>query len=147
MICILAIVMLIANFYLVFTADKCANKERFYATLSPELISRYESIIQERREIYMKGFGVGLMLSAVAMYMCKARKPMHMGCMAGAITLITTYFFYIIHPKSDYMILHLNHEKQRNAWLNIYRDMQYKYHIGLVLGILSVMIGGYSICC
>jgi len=37
-------------------------------------------------------------------------------------------------------VLHLNDKKQIQEWLNIYRTMQVKFHIGFVLGILAVMI-------
>ena len=66
--------------------------------------------------------------------------------MVGAITLATNYFYYILHPKSDYMILHLEEESQRLIWLKVYRNMQVKYHIGLVLGIIASMFLAKSIC-
>lgn len=143
--CAVAVVLIVANIYLTLTADH--SKDKFYRTLSHELRSRYEAIIQERKLIYMKGFGLGMILSAVAISVCGARKPVQMGCLAGAITLASTYLFYIIHPKSDYMVLYLNKVEQRTAWLKIYRSMQLKYHIGLVLGIGAAMALGYSVCC
>lgn len=143
--CAVAVVLIVANIYLTLTADH--SKDKFYRTLSHELRSRYEAIIQERKLIYMKGFGLGMILSAVAISACGARKPVQMGCLAGAITLASTYLFYIIHPKSDYMVLYLNKVEQRTAWLKIYRSMQLKYHIGLVLGIGAAMALGYSVCC
>ena len=145
--CAVAVVLIVANIYLTLTADHSKDKEKFYRTLSHELRSRYEAIIQERKLIYMKGFGLGMILSAVAISVCGARKPVQMGCLAGAITLASTYLFYIIHPKSDYMVLYLNKVEQRTAWLKIYRSMQLKYHIGLVLGIGAAMALGYSVCC
>jgi len=143
--CAVAVVLIVANIYLTLTADH--SKDNFYRTLGPELQTRYEAIIQERKLIYMKGSGLGLILSAIAISACGARKPVQMGCLAGAITLASTYLFYIIHPKSDYMVLYLNKVEQRTAWLNIYRNMQLKYHIGLVLGIGAAMALGYSVCC
>ena len=52
----------------------------------------------------------------------------------------------MLKPKTDYMVLHLDKEDQRQAWLNIYRGMQVKYHIGLVLGILAAMFMARSTC-
>ncbi len=145
--CAVAVVLIVANVYLTLTADHSKDKDNFYRTLGPELQARYETIIQERKLIYMKGSGLGLILSAIAIFACGARKPVQMGCLAGAITLATTYLFYIIHPKTDYMVLHLDKAAQRAAWLDIYRSMQLKYHIGLVLGIGAAMALGYSVCC
>ena len=67
-------------------------------------------------------------------------------CVVGAITFITHYFYYILSPKSDWMILHLK-ENQMNDWLNVYKTMQYKYHTGFVIGIISVMILSNSFKC
>ena len=36
------------------------------------------------------------------------------------------------------MILYLDGRKEREGWLKIYRKMQVKYHVGLVLGLLSI---------
>ena len=67
-------------------------------------------------------------------------------CIVGAITLLCNYLFYIIHPKSDYMVLHLDSKGQREAWLDIYRHMQLKYHMGLVFGIIAAMLFAKSVC-
>ena len=144
--CIIAIVLFIANIYVMITCGESNEKEAFYKTLNPSLKKRYENIIEERKSIYFKGFGLGIILSAIVILSCNTRKPVHMACLAGAITFSITYLFYIIHPKSDYMILHLTTEKERSAWLDIYRSMQLKYHMGLVIGIAAAMAGGYSIC-
>ena len=64
--------------------------------------------------------------------------------MVGAITFTTNYLYYILSPKTTYMIQHLEYQKQIDEWLKIYRTMQVKYHIGLVLGICAIMIFGYA---
>ena len=63
-----------------------------------------------------------------------------MVCVVGAVTLTVNYFYYMLAPKSDYMVLHLNERKQREEWQKIYRYMQVKYHVGLVLGIVAAML-------
>ena len=79
--CAVAVVLIVANIYLTLTADH--SKDKFYRTLSHELRSRYEAIIQERKLIYMKGFGLGMILSAVAISACGARKPVQMAVWPG----------------------------------------------------------------
>ena len=68
-------------------------------------------------------------------------------CMVGAITLTTNYLYYILAPKTTYMIQHLDNREQNEAWLHIYRTMQVKYHTGLVLGIVAIMIFAYAFRC
>ena len=48
----------------------------------------------------------------------------------------------MLSKKSDYMIQHLDNEGQRIAWLNIYKEMQYRCKMGFVLGIVSFMLYG-----
>lgn len=149
--CYIAIVFLVANIYVSFTADKTDRKDRLYKTLSPEGIKQYENIVRERRDIYLKGYIFGLIISILFLYGVQGIRKTSMIntgliCIVGAITLICNYLFYIIHPKSDYMVLHLNTKAQRQAWLDIYRHMQFKYHSGLVFGIIAAMLFAKSVC-
>lgn len=67
-------------------------------------------------------------------------------CIVGAITFLTHYFYYMLSPKSDWMILHLK-EDQMKDWLYVYRNMQYNYHLSFVVGIIATMILAYSFKC
>jgi len=67
-------------------------------------------------------------------------------CMVASITFVTNYLFYILYPKTDYMLLHLNDKTQIQGWLNIYKKMQFKFHLGFVLGIVAVIIYSYGFC-
>ena len=67
-------------------------------------------------------------------------------CMVASITFVTNYLFYILYPKTDYMLLHLNDKTQIQGWLNIYKKMQFKFHLGFVLGIIAVIVYAYGFC-
>ena len=69
----------------------------------------------------------------------------NIGMMVG-VTLLTNYFYYMLSPKSDLMVTHLDEEEQRLAWQKIYKTMQFNYHIGLVLGIIASGFFGASVC-
>jgi hypothetical protein len=144
---------LIANLYVTFTADKIKQKDDFYNTLSQDKIERYESIINERRTIYLKGYGLGLILAFISLFLYEKfgwndkKKGLNKVCFIGGITLLVNYFYYMLSPKTDYMILHLNKENQRKEWLKINKTMQFKYHIGLLLGIIASMVLAYAVKC
>ena len=149
--CFVAIAFFIADIYMALTADKSNYKDAFIQTLDSEQKIKYENIIKERRNIYFKGYGVGLVLSIIFLIMTdKLRKSNLISagiiCSVGGITLLTCYLFYIIHPKSDYMILGLSKPEQREKWLDIYRHMQLKYHMGLALGVIAAMFMAKSTC-
>ena len=127
-------------------------KLRFYKLLDNDQKNTYKKIIDERKSIYFRGYGIGLILSFIFIFIYKyilrpSKKSLSIWflvCLTGAITFTTNYLFYILAPKSTYMINHLKNKKQITAWQNIYRTMQVKYHTGLVLGILAIMIFAYA---
>ena len=162
--CSIAILFLIANLYTMLSVD-CTDvdnmkendnnsiKALFYKLLNNDQKNTYKNIIDERKSIYFKGYGIGLVLSFILIFVYKYllhssdKKKMSIWmivCMTGAITFTTNYLFYILSPKTTYMVQHLENQEQINAWLNIYRTMQVKYHIGLVLGIAAIMIFAYA---
>ena len=146
--CFAAVVFLIANLYVTFTADKTSGKDALYNTLDKNDIVRYEAIVKERRNIYLQGYGLGILIALVLLSLMDRRKmgKMALVCFAGGITLTVNYLYYMLKPKSDYMVLHLNKEDQRQAWLNINRHMQVKYHLGLALCILAAMLLVHGTC-
>lgn len=148
--CSIGIMFLVANLYVTFTADKTQQKMAFYKTLSADKIARYEAIIKERRDIYLKGYGLGLIAALIALIIYERngyKQAVNKVCFIGGITLLINYFYYMLTPKTDYMILHLDAENQRKAWLDIYKTMQFKYHLGLLLGILAAMVLAYAVKC
>lgn len=153
--CSVAIAFIIANIYVAFTADKTIIKQQFYDTLTQEQIDKYESIIRERRDISLKGYILGLVISIIFLSVVlgftnnKSRTSITMGvivCVTGGITMLVNYLFYMLYPKSTYMVLDLESKAQRQQWLNIYKHMQTKYHIGLIIGIIAAMFLAKSVC-
>jgi hypothetical protein len=143
--CFIGVMFLVANIYVTLGTDKNIQKSVFYQTLDKVQIQKYEEIIKERRDIYMKGYGLGLFISFLILvlhyYMkspfIKLRKSLI--CFIGGITLTVNYFYYMLTPKSDYMIRYLDKANQREEWLKINKSMQFKYHIGLGMGIIAAM--------
>jgi len=154
--CMFASVFLIANVYTMMSCSNDNNKLEFKNTLTKEQQVLYEKIIDERKNIYYGGFILGILLSVFAVYfgekylffIDKKTKISNIPkiCMIASITFVTNYLFYILYPKTDYMLLHLNDKTQIQGWLAIYKKMQYKFHLGFVLGIIAVIIYAYSYC-
>ena len=150
--CAIALVFLIANIY---TILSCSNnkedKKDFLNVLNEEQKITYNKIINERKNIYFSGYGIGILLSLLGLVFIKKITKTRFNnislvCFVGAITFVTNYLFYILYPKTDYMLLHLSDKEQIKEWLKIYKKMQFKFHFGFVLGIIAVMIFCYSLC-
>lgn len=161
--CSLASVFMISMIYMAVAINKDAVKKEFMSSLSYEQQEKYKGLINERRTLYFQGYGLGLILTIVYLlwnYMTNTiqkprsniasaarsfiKNPLSVACVAVVISSLTTYFYYTLSPKSDYMILHLDNKEQREQWLNVYRSMQYNYHISYVLGIVAVFLFSYA---
>jgi len=140
--CSVGIVLLLANIFCMFSVDKYTIKKKLYDSLSFKLKERYVKIVKERRDIYYRGFVLGILLSfmmvALMLNTNKNIPKRVILCTTLGITFLTNYFYYILSPKSDWMILHLNERRQREAWLDIYRTMSIRFHTGFLLGLLGV---------
>ena len=115
--------------------------------------NKYENIIKERRDIYLKGYGLGLILAFISLFLYEKfggndkRKGLNKVCFIGGITLLVNYFYYMLTPKSDWMLNHMGNQEEVKAWLQMYREMQYNYHAGLALGIIAVGILAFAFRC
>ena len=151
--CGLSIIFLVSMFYFSVwkMEERTEDLNKFESLLSEEQKQIYESIKKERRSIYLSGYSIGFFLSIIAiLYYRNTSKTKltktHMLCLIFSISFITNYFYYILSPKSNYMILHLHKQEEKAAWLKIYKSMQYNYHFGFVLGIIALLFLTHGTC-
>ena len=150
-VCSLAIALLTASLFVSLRGDQTIERAGFLKLLSDKQLKRYQGIVRMRRRIYLESLGLGIVLTAaIILWLTRYGKEqlnmMHKACIAGAVTLGTSYFYYTLHPKSDYMLRHLDSERQRSAWLKVYRGFQVNYHAGFLLGLLGAMVGAAVLC-
>lgn len=131
------------------------NKTKnFVDVLDIEKRNIYNKITNERMMIYIKSIFLGLIISLIYMFLIPKDifiKPKNYSkSFIIAISLIifylTTYFSYILHPKTDYMVLHLDSEVQKLEWVKVYKYMQFYYHLSFVIGFIGVSILYTGIC-
>jgi len=97
----------------------------------------YKKIKLERFEIYSKGSLYGLILFAIYLFITREQlNYMTNILIAIIIWSMTTYLYYTLSKKSDYMIRYLDTQEEREAWLEIYKTMKNNCHGGFVLGVL-----------
>lgn len=158
----IASIFIIASIYMTSRINKSTVSNAFLSTLSKEQQEKYEKITNERKSIYYKGFFYSFLL-AILLLILKSlllsnkiitsnmitsilKNKYQSGSFIAGTTLLTTYFYYILAPKTDYMVLHLESKKQKEEWLNVYKTMQYTYHSGLALGIVAMFFFGMVYC-
>ena len=113
---------------------------RFMSLMTPEQQSIYKEVSRERMHIYLMGLIIGLLLGFIYLYHGVKGAGLTRTCGFVFITMATTYLFYLLYPKSKYMLTYLTTDEQRAAWLDVYRGMQYRHYMGMVLGIIAYVL-------
>ena len=151
--CSIAFIFIVANIYCCAFSHRSGGViQEFVAKLSPDNQRRYAGITRERQGIYFMGLFLGFALSMILLVCCRKYFLGAGGsrggvlCMVAAVAFSVNYFYYILSPKTDWMVLHLASGEETQAWLKVYRTMQVNYHVGLVLVILAVVAFGNALC-
>jgi hypothetical protein len=147
-------IFVIGMIYFYNISDKSAVVKHYKSSLSSDLQKRYEKITKERMNISYQGYALGVILSLVIIfYNVRIKSPSNrmnttsLVCTVIATAFVTNYFYYMLSPKSDWMLNHMNNQEEVKAWLLMYREMQFNYHSGMVLGIIAVGILAFAFRC
>ena len=150
--CMIAVALIIAMIYFQNATSKSEIVKEYKKQLPSNLQNLYEKIESERMRINYYGYSLGLFLSLIIIsynYSSKRSKltTTSLVCLVIVVSFFTNYFYYILSPKSTYMLNHINSPEQTKAWLTMYREMQYNYHFGMVIGIIGVGVLAFAFRC
>lgn len=150
--CMISAVFIIGMIYFYNMTDKSVIIKHYKASLPTDLQKRYEQISKERMTISYYGYFLGLLISILIIFYNLKIKHNKMNsfsliCTVMATCFLVNYFYYILTPKSDWMLNHMNNPEQVKAWLLMYREMSHNYHMGIVLGIMAVGILAFAFRC
>jgi len=121
----------------------------YHNQLPDDLKVAHHKIVAERQSIFFTGYLIGFVVSVFVILfsvnVLKNRMPVAgMVCLAVVVSTLVNYFYYILSPKSNYMVELLKTDKQREDWLQVYKSMQYYYHFSFVLGAVAVGVFAYA---
>lgn len=150
--CMIAVALIIAMIYFQNATSKSKIVQEYKKQLPSNLQNLYEKITGERLRLNYYGYTLGLILSIIIIiynYTLKRNKltTTSLVCLVIVVSFFTNYFYYILSPKSTYMLDHINSPEQTKAWLTMYREMQYNYHFGMVIGIIAVGVLAFAFRC
>jgi uncharacterized protein YacL len=150
--CAISAIFIIGMIYFYNMTNKSKIVKAYKEKMPPDLQKRYEKISEERMRISYQGYILGFILSLFVIfynYKFKGSKLSNTSlvCTVIAVSFITNYFYYMLSPKSDWMLNHMNSQDQVKGWLLMYREMQFNYHAGLALGIIAVGIMAFAFRC
>ncbi len=135
-----------ASVYTSFVPDEELHKLR--NILSGEDIDAYKRINNERFSLYFQGLTIGFIIVVLVnfLYGENISNPYHKTTLFLLIILGFSLFYYLLSPKSDYMLNHINSEKENKAWLDVYLTMKNRYLWGFVFGALASIPLSNSLC-
>ena len=147
--CSISAIFLIGMIYVNYSVLTSRIILKYKSQLPDNLKKIYEQISTERTTIYYQGYILGFILSLIIIivniqFNHKMLSTSAMVCLVLATSFITSYFYYILSPKKNWMLHYIKTPEQTNAWLKMYRGMQVYYHTGLVLGIIAVGVFAYA---
>ncbi len=150
--CSISAIFIIGMIYFYNMTDKSKIVKHYKEKLPRDLQNLYNKLSRERMAISYQGYILGFIISLFIIlynyfYKIKKLSTVSIICIVLATSFLTNYFYYILHPKSDWMLNHINNPEQTKAWLIMYREMQFNYHMGLVIGILGVGILAFAFRC
>lgn len=145
--CLLSFAFIGASLYTMFTCETCPPFINFKKSLSPDQIDLYQKIVKERFNIAAQGLGLGFAIGFLYLYIFKnSFDILTNSCAFTGITLLTQYFYYMLMPKQS-MLPELDNQEKIEAWYDVYKFMQSRYHIGMIIGIIGYFILAYSVSC
>ena len=148
--CAVAIVFLFSMLYMTFTIDKDKMTENLHKHFDKTHVEYYKKVVKERTRIYLTGFGIGLVLSLILLFIMKYKMKkisnLVIICTCIAVSYVTMYFYYTLSPKMDLMVVQLDKKEARLAWQNYYTNMKNKYHISMLLGVVFSFLINNGLC-
>jgi hypothetical protein len=149
--CSISLVFLIGMIYMTNATSNNHIVQNYKKKIPDHLKSLYQDIVEERKQIYYTGYGLGLAIAILFILfnikvLNKSFSTISMVCMTTTIAFVVNYFYYILSPKKAYMLDHIETPEQTQAWLQMYKTMQYHYHMGLVIGMIAVAVFSYGWC-
>lgn len=144
LLCSIAVVFIFAMIYLKLFTNKNDVINEFKTYLPDELQQKYKDISIERRNIYLYGLLYGTIIGLVLLLIFPIKSNVSKVCLVLAASSIGSVIYYILYPKSDYMILYLDKYEDRKRWLDVYNYMQNNYYIGITIGLVIALVLEFS---
>lgn len=150
--CIFSSIFIVAMIFMTNWMTVNQTTQKYQEQLPENLKKTYTDIVKERTQIFYTGYGLGLFLALVLIYYNTQVKKERMSwpsmvCLTVFVAFITNYFYYVLTPKTKWMMESVTTPEQTKAWLAMYRSMQIYYHGSLALGIVAVGLIAFAFRC
>lgn len=136
--CVIASALLGSSVVFMIKGGDRVKHDRLVSLLSEEQVEIYELIKRERAKLYVTGLIIGIVMGIMYLRLFKSEITWKIDCGFIAIVLGVAASYYSVMPKTTYMLSHLEGKEQVNAWLDVYKEMKNRCHIGMLMGVLAL---------
>jgi len=145
--CALSFAFIVGYLYLFLGTKKKLIEHTFTETLNKEQKQIYLEIVNERFKYAIQGKILGILLACIYLYISyNIDTPKGtMICMSIVIIMLTQTLFYKLMPKSKWMLNYIHKKEQVDAWLEIYKYMSNRAHVGFIIGIIGFILFSWGI--
>ena len=139
--CAIVIGFVIASIYTMMTNNN--THMALKNSLDDDGKNAYDKIVQERLELYVKGSIFGLVV-AIGFFLWARKRlgTITTVCSFVIIMFVVQTMVYTLSPKSDFVLNYVKNNEQSKLWLDNYKLMKNRYHIGFMVGLI-----GYGVLC
>jgi hypothetical protein len=100
----------------------------------------------ERSVLAFQGLVLGLIFGAILVLLSGKMARMASVCVLAASAFVIQFLYYMLSPKSTWVVKHLHTPEEREGWVRMYRHYQKAYYGSLALGVAAAGLLGYGIC-
>ena len=145
--CGLSVAFIVGFLYIFLGTKKKLLEHSFVETLNKQQKIIYVDIVNERLKYAIQGKILGILLACIYLYLSyKLDTPKStVLCMSVVILVITQILFYKLMPKSKWMLNHIDKKEQIDAWLEIYKYMANRAHVGFIIGIIGFILLSWGV--
>jgi hypothetical protein len=118
----------------------------YHSKLPPAAQTALKAATKERSMLAFRGLVLGMIVGAVTVLLLgKTGKAMGV-CVLASIAFVVQFLYYMLSPKSAWVVKHLHTTEQRKDWVKVYREYQTGYYGSIAIGVIGAGLLGYGLC-
>lgn len=114
--------------------------------LPPAAQIALKTATKERAKLAFQGLVLGMIIGAAAVLLSGKMGKVTGVCVLASIAFVVQFLYYMLSPKSTWVVKHLRSTEQRNDWVRVYREYQKAYYGSFAVGIIGAGLLGYGLC-
>lgn len=101
---------------------------------------------KERAMLAFQGLVLGMIVGAIAVLLMGKRGKAAGVCVLASVAFVVQFLYYMLSPKSAWVVQHLRSAEQRKDWVRVYREYQKAYYGSIAIGVIGAGVLGYGLC-